>query len=67
MHNKPKRFLGDSLLVAGARYPDKTAVVVEGQAYSYAALLDSASRLAQALRERGLQRGDRVAIYMDNT
>jgi len=30
-------------------------------------LLDSASRLAQALRERGLQRGDRVAIYMDNT
>jgi len=67
MHTKPKRFLGDSLLLSGTLYPDKTAVVVEGQPYSYAALLDSAQRLAGALLERGLQRGDRVAIYMDNT
>jgi long-chain acyl-CoA synthetase len=30
-------------------------------------LLDGALRLAAALRERGVKRGDRVAIYMDNT
>lgn len=67
MHHKPKRFLADSLLVSGRLYPDKTAVVVEGQPYSYAAMLDGASRLAHALLQGGLQRGDRVAIYMDNT
>lgn len=67
MHKKPNRFLADSLLVSGTLYPDKTAVVVEGQPYGYGPLLDSARRLANALLERGLQRGDRVAIYMDNT
>ena len=67
MHSKPKRFLSDSLLVSGTLYPDKTAVVVEGQPYHYGALLDNASRLAAALVQRGVKRGDRVAIYMDNT
>ena len=67
MHSKPKRFLSDSLLVSGTLYPDKTAVVVEGQSYRYGALLESARKLAGALLQRGLQRGDRVAIYMDNT
>jgi long-chain acyl-CoA synthetase len=67
MHTKPKRFLSDSLLVSGMHYPDKTVVVVEGQRHRYGALLDHASKLAGALVQRGLQRGDRVAIYMDNT
>jgi len=67
MYNKPKRFLGDSLIASGTHYPDKIAVVVEGQPYRYTELLESARRLAQALIDRGLQRGERVAIYMDNT
>lgn len=67
MQTKPKRYLADSLLNSGAQYPDKTAVVVEGQAFCYAELLESTKRLAAALLARGLQRGDRVAIYMDNT
>ena len=45
----------------------KSAVIVEGQPYTYAELLDAALRLAAALRARGVERGDRVAIYMDNT
>ena len=64
----PQRLLHDSLLRAcegdGAA---KAAVIVEGNAYTYGELLDAASRLASALRERGVRRGDRVAIYMDNT
>lgn len=67
MPSKPKRFLADSLLVSGAQFPDKISVVVEGQPYTHASLLDAARRLARALLDNGLQRGDRVAIYMDNT
>jgi long-chain acyl-CoA synthetase len=65
----PLRLLHDCLL-ARARDPlvvDKCAVVVEGKPYSYGELFDSASRLATALLERGVMRGDRVAIYMDNS
>ena len=61
------RLVHEGLSVAAKRFPDKDAVVVEGVAHSYAELLDGAQRLAAALRARGLQRGDRVAIYMDNT
>jgi len=61
------RLLHECLIASARALPDKPAVVVEGTAYSYATLLDSARRLAAALRARGMQRGDRVAIYMDNT
>lgn len=59
--------LGDGLLRSAAHFPAKTAVVVEGKAYSYAALLESSQQLAGALQRMGMQHGDRVAIYMDNT
>lgn len=66
---KPQRLLHEGLLISAADpgNKDKPAIVVEGRAHSYTELLDSALRLATALRERGLVRGDRVAIYMDNT
>lgn len=66
---KPQRLLHEALQFSAAS-PDcaaKPAVVIEGHPYTYTELLDSASRLAAALQARGLQRGDRVAIYMDNT
>jgi long-chain acyl-CoA synthetase len=62
-----QRLLHDSLYVSADRLPDKTAIVAEGTPHTYAALLDSAKRLANQLRASGLERGDRVAIYMDNT
>jgi amino acid adenylation domain-containing protein len=46
---------------------DRIAVIVEGHARTYGELLHVASRLACALQARGVQRGDRVAIFMDNT
>lgn len=61
------RLLHESLTASARQFPDKPAVVVEGTTYRYADLLDAALRLAAALRARGIQRGDRVAIYMDNT
>lgn len=63
----PQRLLCDSLLQAAAALPDKTALVVEGERHSYAELRDAALRCAAAMQARGLERGERVAIYMDNT
>ena len=66
---KPQRLLHEALQFSAARAgnADKIAVVVEGKPYTYGELLDAALRLSAALRSRGLARGDRVAIYMDNT
>jgi long-chain acyl-CoA synthetase len=66
---KPQRLLHEALLFSAAREGNasKVAVVVEGRPYTYGELVEQASRLAGALRARGLTRGDRVAIYMDNT
>ena len=64
---RPQRYLCESLLNSANRVPDKTAIVIEGNAYTYGDLLNNAQRLAQGLVDRGLHRGDRLAIYMDNT
>jgi amino acid adenylation domain-containing protein len=66
---KPQRLLHEALELSTTRpgFPDKVAVVVEGKPYTYGMLLEQSLRLAAALRARGLTRGDRVAIYMDNT
>lgn len=63
----PQRYLCDSLINSARLNPDKTVAVIEGYAYSYGELLKSARQMALGLINRGLQRGDRVAIYMDNT
>ncbi len=62
------RLLHDSLLRHGSapETADKTAVVAEGESHSYRELLACARRLAGSLQARGVRRGDRVAIYLDN-
>jgi long-chain acyl-CoA synthetase len=62
-----QRLLHDSLAVSAGTNPDKQVAVVEGAPYTYAALREAAGRLAAELTAAGLHRGDRVAIYMDNT
>jgi amino acid adenylation domain-containing protein len=62
-----QRLPHDSLVHSAARVPQKTALVVDGRKHSYEELLSAAQSLAGTLQQRGLQRGDRVAIYMDNT
>lgn len=63
----PQRLLRDGLIASAQRHPDKEAVVIEGKAYSYAELLESSLCIAAALKKRGVLRGDRIAIYMNNT
>jgi amino acid adenylation domain-containing protein len=52
---------------AAAAGASRTAVIAEGRPYTYGQLLGQARLLAGALQSRGLQRGERVAIFMDNT
>jgi long-chain acyl-CoA synthetase len=49
------------------RHPDKTALVAGGARVSYAELDAASNRLANALRERGLARGDRVVVFLSNS
>jgi len=49
------------------RLPDKIALICDGQRLTYADVEAQANRLANALRAQGLQRGDRVALYLPNS
>ena len=49
------------------RSPAKTAIVCGNRRLTYAELDTLANRLAHNLLNRGLHRGERVAVYMDNS
>jgi amino acid adenylation domain-containing protein len=61
------RLIQDGLVTTAARVPDKAAIVDETAAMTYGEWFDGALRLARLLQDRGLRRGDRVALYLDNT
>lgn len=45
----------------------RTALVAQGRSQTFGALLAAAQRFAGALRDRGVGRGDRVALYLENS
>jgi len=47
------------------RFPQKTALVCQGQRHSFAGLEDAANRLSHALMDKGLGRQDRAAVFLD--
>jgi long-chain acyl-CoA synthetase len=49
------------------KYPSQAATIFKGARLGYAELNDLTDRLAAGLAARGLQRGDRVAIFMPNS
>ena len=57
------------LIASAHRHPDKVAIIdgISGAAYTYAEILTAARRLAQALRDEGVQLGDRVGIVAPNS
>jgi amino acid adenylation domain-containing protein len=66
MRPHTRRLLHDSLLWSAAERPDHVAVITEGERVTYAELAERARRLARGLQDRGLRRGERVAIYLEN-
>ena len=67
MWEPPQRLVHESLLASAAEVPDKQAVVDEYGSRTYAEFADDAARFARLLQDSGLERGDRVALYLDNT
>ncbi len=57
----------DLLERAAFVYPNKVALVHGERRYSYAAFGERAWRLANALRDAGLEKGDRVATLLPNS
>jgi len=57
----------DFLAASAARLPEKVALICGRQRYTYLQLEEMANRLANALQQGGVQRGDRVAIYLNNS
>jgi fatty-acyl-CoA synthase len=56
-----------NLGVSAARYPTKTAMWFYGREVSYRQLNESAQKLAGHLAAQGVGKGDRVALWMQNS
>ena len=68
MNGLPLYTLQDIWANIVGKFPNKTAVVCEGQAYTYREIDALIGRVGQVLRGRfGLGRGDRVAVAMPNS
>jgi acyl-CoA ligase (AMP-forming) (exosortase A-associated) len=59
--------IADILRSTAERMPYRTALVDGDQRMSYAALSDTIARLAGSLAELGLQRHDRIALWLDKS
>ena len=68
----PERYVPDTMDIrkvfeeTAGRYPKKPALIFKESEISFAELHTATRRLAGALRELGIGRGDRVALYLPN-
>ena len=66
MPDSEHQTFGALMRSGAARRPGEDAVVVDAERLSYADLADRAARVAGGLRDHGIERGDRVALWHDN-
>ena len=59
--------LGNAVKLGASRHPDRAALIVEDQRWSYAELDRAIDRLAQGLIAFGIKVGDRVALHLTNS
>jgi long-chain acyl-CoA synthetase len=62
----PQRPLFVNLEESARKYPDATATIFLNHSMTYKEINDLADRFAAALQQQGVEKGDRVAIYMAN-
>ncbi len=62
----PEIPFGEMLWESAQRFPEKIALVFQGQKISYRELDGLANSFANALAKLGVKKGDRVALYMTN-
>ena len=63
----PQRLLGEALEFSFRNHPLKTVVIYKDKEYSYTNLYESALNLSSYLISNGIKKGDRVALYMNNS
>ena len=49
------------------KYPQKVALIQKGERWTYEEIDRKANQVAGVLRLQGIQRGDRVAVFLDNS
>ena len=64
---KFRRLLQDSLTIACKAHPEKVVAISDGREYSYGDLYRESQNIARHLREQGFCRGDRGAIFIENS
>ena len=62
----PATSLWHNLAVSALRYPDKPAIVFLDATMTYRSLMGQAERVAKWLHQKGVRRGDRVILFMQN-
>lgn len=60
-------FVHDFLAQSAAKRPDHTAIIAGDRRITFAALERDSDLLAETLQDMGVARGDRVAIFLDNS
>ena len=63
----PQRILGEALTFSAREHPSKTAIIIKTKEYTYSSLKESSEKLAEHLVFAGIKKGDRVAVYMNNS
>jgi fatty-acyl-CoA synthase len=58
--------IGDMLDQVSEQYPDKEAIISEDGRLSYRELRDHVERVARAFLARGIQKGDKVSVWLSN-
>ena len=59
--------IGDLPQAAAQRWGERLAVIFDGQRWTYKQFDEEVTRLAKALRHVGVQKGDRVALWLTNS
>ena len=62
----PATALPDNLFINARRFPQRTALVFLGQKTTYAELAAQVARLSAWLAQRGIKKGDRVLVGLQN-
>jgi acyl-CoA synthetase (AMP-forming)/AMP-acid ligase II len=67
MISRPQRLLGEALEFSFRKHPLKTVAIYKGEEFSYSYLKQCAESLAFHLVKSGIRKGDRVALFMNNS
>jgi acyl-CoA synthetase (AMP-forming)/AMP-acid ligase II len=67
MSYRPQRLLAEALEFSARKYPVKTAAIYKDKEFSYSDLKKAAENFANHLVNSEIKKGDRVAIYMNNS